>query len=71
MTCRGKITREYTVWCHDCQEWETCATEKLKKHAELVFKRPNGWRKSGGKWRCLDCHNKGKSNHGLPTNRVH
>jgi len=51
---RGYISREHTVWCGVCGNWEQTA-DGIKKEAERYF-RKNGWRytEENG-WTCPKC----------------
>lgn len=53
----GHISKEFTVWCSDCNEWHQVSA-KNERIAIVDFK-SNGWRKikiTG--WVCKPCFNK-------------
>lgn len=49
----GNITREHTVWCSRCVEWEQQPVH-LKSDMVKVIRR-GGWGTRQGKWVCPLC----------------
>lgn len=49
------ITREYTVWCDVCVDWDRESLALTLKGAVEKWKR-KGWKRSkAGRWLCPDC----------------
>jgi hypothetical protein len=52
---RGRITREFTVWCGACLTWEQEGQENTIRQATKRF-RKRGWRPTRRKgWMCPTC----------------
>lgn len=52
---KGYISRQHTVWCGECGNWEQ-ADEHLAKNAQIRFRRL-GWRKTKEQgWLCPGCY---------------
>lgn len=57
---KGRISREHTMWCGRCGNWEQVAVE-LKSEAIKVFCR-SGWKKTKEHgWVCGDCGEEAKT----------
>lgn len=58
---KGRISREYTVWCGGCVEWQQEGAAKMA-HAASTF-RSSGWKltKKRG-WLCPICAEHGPRN---------
>ena len=49
---QGTMTQQWTVWCNDCQQWDTVSGSKGE--CSKNFKEA-GWKKIKGVWYCPDC----------------
>lgn len=53
----GIITKEWTIWCEDCEEWDQECQASSQADAIRMW-RKDGWQKRKRKWRCPDCSRK-------------
>jgi hypothetical protein len=58
-TTRGTMTRQWTVWCYRCGNWDTVTGTKKQAEEAFIF---SNWGRRGSKgkqvWYCVDCIDK-------------
>lgn len=52
--CCGSITKEFTVWCYECSEWNQYAEGGRCSVAKRYWKKW-GWKIIKKVWYCPDC----------------